>query len=188
MLHVALQSDYAVAGIVAHFRPLQMRAASSSRSHSVASASGAAPARMAASISAWITRSFSALDGVGQAGAMVRWVASFEASKPGSVTASAIGPGTLAQPLKNTSSAAALNSIVFCLIIGNSRDSPVEISRALGPALVLKGAVPPPIGNETREKIADPLQKRGEKGAHAGDFFEITDQAAVPMMISAPTT
>jgi hypothetical protein len=165
-----------------------MRAASSSRSHSVASASGAAPARMAASISAWITRSFSALDGVGQAGAMVRWVASLEASNPGSWTASAIGPGPLAQPVKNVSSATALNSIVFCLIIGDSRYSPVEISRALGPAFVLKVAVAPPIGDETREKIAEPLQDRGENGAHAGDFFEITDQTAVPMMISAPTT
>jgi hypothetical protein len=165
-----------------------MRAASSSRSHSVASASGAAPARIAASISTSIARSLAALDGVGQAGAMVRWVASLEASNPGSWTASAVGPGRLSQPLKNTSSAAALSSIVFRLIIGNSRDSPVEISRALGPALVLKGAVAPPIGDETREKIAEPLQDRGEKGAHAGDFFEIADQTAVPMMMSAPTT
>jgi len=46
---------------------------------------------------------------------MVRWVSILEMSKPGSFTASDIGPGRLSQPVKNISSAAALNIIVFRL-------------------------------------------------------------------------
>jgi hypothetical protein len=73
--------------------------------------------------------------------AMVRWVAIFEASKPGSFTASAIGPGRLSQPLKNISNAAALNNIVFRFLIGLSTISLIPVN----PVLV----VPHPLTSST---------------------------------------
>lgn len=135
-----------------------------------------------------MARSFPPAVGIGQAGAMVRVTATFVASKPGSFWASAIGPGPLAQPVKNARSVTAINTIVPRLIIGDPCDSTIEICRALGLALILKRTVPPPVGDETREEFSEPLQDGRDDTAHAGDFFENTDQAAVPMMTSAPTT
>jgi hypothetical protein len=76
----------------------------------------------------------------------------------------------------------------LCLRIGNLRNSLVEISRALGAALALKRAIPPPVGDETREEIRQPPQESRKKPRHSACFFDITDQMAVPMMMTAPTT